>query len=234
MNTSGQFRLGRARRIPQHGTMRSFIILAACAAAFVHTCPAEDKPLANLLSGSDLAGKWRVVDEMKDHGAVTLKDGVLRLGAGQPMTGVAYIGKDPLPLKDYEVSFEARRIEGEDFFAALTFPVRDKDTAATWVIGGWGGKCVGISCIQYQAADENDTTSWVSFETGKWYRFRLQVRENRLTGFIDDKQIFDADTEGKKISMRFGDTEFCRPLGLATYTTEGEIKNLKITKLPNP
>jgi len=193
----------------------------------------EGKPLIPA-TGTELAPNWRVVDQMKDHGPVSLADGVLRLGEGKPMTGVAYTGKAEIPVKDYEVSFEARRIEGEDFFAALTFPVRDKDTAATWVIGGWSGKCVGISSIQYLAADENETTNWIAFETGKWYRFRLQVRENRLTGFIDDKQIFDADTEGKKISLRFGDIEFCRPLGFATYATVGEVKNLKIAKLPTP
>lgn len=213
--------------------MKAFLLLSAWAILAVTPVSAQDKPLA-LLDGSDLASRWRVVDEMKDHGPVTLTDGVLRLGEGKPMTGVAYTGSDTLPVKDYEVSFEARRVEGEDFFAALTFPVRDKDTAATWVLGGWGGKCVGISCLQFQAADENETTNWVEFETGKWYRFRLQVRENRLTGFIDDKQIFDADTEGKKITMRFGDIEFCRPLGFASYATVGEVKNLRITRLPAP
>ena len=213
--------------------MRAIPVLTACAILFTASSPAQDKPLT-LITGSELAPNWRVVDEMKDHGPVTLTEGILKLGEGKPMTGVAYTGKDPIPLKDYEVSFQARRVEGEDFFAALTFPVRDKDTAATWVLGGWGGKCVGISCLQYQAADENETTNWVEFETGKWYTFRLQVRENRLTGFIDDKQLFDADTEGKKITMRFGDVEFCRPLGFATYSTVGEVKNLKITKLPAP
>lgn len=211
--------------------MRLLPVVAAWAVLTTVSGLAQEKPLTPL-AGSDLAANWRVVDEMKDHGPATLTDGVLRLGEGKPMTGVAYTGKTPLPVKDYEVSFEARRLEGEDFFAALTFPVRDKDTAATWVLGGWGGKCVGISCIQFQAADENETTNWVEFETGKWYRFRLQVRENRLTGFIDDKQIFDADTEGKKITMRFGDIEFCRPLGFASYTTVGEVKNLKIAQLP--
>lgn len=213
--------------------MRFVPILAASFCLVSVVSAEEGKPLIPL-TGTELAPNWRVVDQMKDHGPVSLADGVLRLGEGKPMTGVAYTGKSEIPVKDYEVSFEARRIEGEDFFAALTFPVRDKDTAATWVIGGWSGKCVGISSIQYQAADENDTTNWITFETGKWYRFRLQVRENRLTGFIDDKQIFDADTEGKKISLRFGDIEFCRPLGFATYSTVGEVKNLKIAKLPTP
>jgi len=193
--------------------------------------PAEAEPLV-LLAGNDLS-EWKVVSQMKDHGPVILKNGVLSLGEGKPMTGVAYAGKAALPVKDYEIGFEARRVSGEDFFAALTFPVRAPKTFATFVIGGWGGKCVGISCLQYQAADENETTNWVDFTEGKWYRFRLEVRENRLKGWIDEKEIFDADTEGKKITMRFGDIEFCEPLGLASYGTVGEIRNLIIKKLPS-
>lgn len=205
-----------------------FSLLASLLAASLAF--AEDKPLS-LLDGSDLSANWKVVEEMSDHGPVALKDGVLSLGEGQPMTGIAYVGKAELPVKDYEVSFQARRISGEDFFAALTFPVRDIKTTATLVLGGWGGKCVGISSIQYMSADENDTTSWVTFEEGKWYTFRLEVRENLFRGWLDGKQVFEADTEGKKISMRFGDIEFCKPLGLASYSTVGEVKNLTIKKL---
>lgn len=195
---------------------------------------AEDKaavkPLV-LLSGSDLAAEWKVVDEMKDHGTATLKDGVLTLTAGEPLTGVVYTGKAELPVKDYEVSFEARRISGDDFFAGLTFPVRDAKTSVTLVAGGWSGRCVGISSIQYQSADENSTTTWVEFETDKWYRFRLEVREDRFKAWLDDKELFEVDTEGKNLSMRFGDIEFCKPLGLATYATTGEIRKLEIRKL---
>jgi hypothetical protein len=199
------------------------LISAGCALA-------ADPPL-KLLTGSELRD-WKVVSEIKDHGPVTLKDGVLSLGEGKPLTGVAYTGKAELPVKDYEVSFEARRVSGEDFFAALTFPVRGPKTFATFIVGGWGGKCVGISSIQYQSADENDSTSWVEFTEGRWYRFRLEVRENRLRAWIDDKQVFDVDTTGKAITMRFGDIEFCEPLGLASYATVGEVRNLVIKKLP--
>ena len=38
--------------------------------------------------------------------------------------------------------------------------------------------------------------------------------------------------KGKKITMRFGDIEFCEPLGLASYGTVGEVRNLVIKKLP--
>jgi hypothetical protein len=200
--------------------------------------PAAEKPASPaaaksqaFLSGSELAG-FKVVDEITDHGPVSIKAGVLSLGAGNPLTAIVYTGKaDALPVKDYEVTFEARRVSGSDFFAALTFPVRDHKTCATFVIGGWGGQCVGISSINYLSADENETTNWIEFETNRWYRFRLEVRENSLKGWIDDKPVFDASTEGKKISMRFGDIELCQPFGLATYLTEGQVKNLQIKKL---
>ncbi|MEI6654970.1 MAG: DUF1080 domain-containing protein [Verrucomicrobiota bacterium] len=202
--------------------------------AFGH---AADPPVAipaaaalNFLTGSELKD-WKVIEEMKQHGPVSLKEGVLVLGIGQPMTGVVYTGKAELPVKDYEVSFEARRIEGDDFFAALTVPVRNAESFVTFVIGGWGGTCVGISCIQFQSADENETTHWIEFEMKKWYRFRMEVRENRLRGFVDDKEIFDTDTTGKKLNLRFGEIEYCKPLGLATYRTQSEVKNLLIKPL---
>lgn len=198
---------------------------------------AADPPVAKaapavlkFLTGNEL-NDWKVIEEMKQHGPAALKDGVLVLGIGQPMTGVVYTGKAELPVKDYEASFDARRIEGDDFFAALTLPVRNADSFVTFVIGGWGGTCVGVSCIQFQSADENATTNWIEFEMKKWYRFRVEVRDNRLKGFVDDKQIFDADTTDKKLNLRFGEIEYCKPLGLATYRTQGEVKNLTIKPL---
>jgi hypothetical protein len=196
--------------------------------------PGEKKDAAplTLLAGNQLKD-WKVIDEMKDHGPVTLKEGVLTLGSGKPLTGIVYTGKpDILPVKDYEVTWEARRMAGSDFFAALTFPVRDLKTCATFVTGGWGGKCVGISCLQYMSADENETTNWIDFEDNRWYKFRLEVRQNALKGWIDDKVVFDVSTEDKKISMRFGDIELCQPLGLASYFTDGQVRNLQIKKLP--
>ncbi|MGI8602315.1 MAG: DUF1080 domain-containing protein [Verrucomicrobiales bacterium] len=206
-------------------------MIPACGETPPATPSEKAKPLV-LLAGDDLKG-WKVIEEMKDHGPVSLKEGVLTLGAGKPMTGIVYAGKpEALPVKDYEVTFEARRTSGSDFFGALTFPVRNLKTCATLVLGGWGGKCVGISSLNYQSADENETTNWIDFENNRWYKIRLEVRENALRGWIDEKIVFDVSTEEKRISMRFGDIELCQPLGLATYLSEGEIKGLQIKPLP--
>ena len=186
---------------------------------------------ASMIAGNDLTG-WKIVEEMKDHGPVTVKDGVLSLGEGKPMTGVVYNGPKKLPVDNYEVSFEARRVEGADFFASLTFPVRDDKTFATFILGGWGGSLTGISCINYQSADENEASGTFNFENGKWYKIRLQVSATKLTGFIDTHQCFDVSIEDKKISLRFGDIEYCKPFGFATYLTKGEIRNLQIKTTP--
>ncbi len=227
--------------------MKRPMLAAALAAHFLLACgqaeptadkkpaagekPAAAAPAAPFLAGSDLKG-WKVLEQMKDHGAVTMKDGVLSLGAGKPMTAVVYEGARELPVKDYEISLEARRVKGEDAFAFITLPVRDKKTCVTLVIGGWHGKAVGISNIEGMDASENGSSSWVEFENDKWYKIRLQVRENGFVCHIDGKQVFEVDTEGKKLGMRFGDIEFCQPFGLATYDTTGEIKNLDIRPLP--
>ncbi len=193
--------------------------------------PAAPAPKAEapMIAQNDLTG-WKIVSEMTDHGPVTVKDGVLSLGEGKPMTGVVYTGPKKLPVDDYEVTFEARRVDGADFFAALTFPVRDDKTFATFILGGWGGSLTGISCINFQSADENEASGTFNFENGKWYKIRLEVSSKRLVGHIDSHDCFDVSIEDKKISLRFGDIEYCKPFGFATYLTKGEIRNLQIKK----
>ena len=67
---------------------------------------------------------WQVLGtvDFDGHGEVAVKDGELVLGAGRPMTGVKWAGRE-LPKTNYEVTLEARRIDGGDFFCGMTFPV---------------------------------------------------------------------------------------------------------------
>ena len=55
---------------------------------------------------------------------------------GAVPSGITSTRKD-LPTTNYELSFEAQRLDGFDFFAAATFPVGKSH--ATFVNGGWGG-----------------------------------------------------------------------------------------------
>src|SRR6266545_1773117 len=118
--------------------------------------PAEWQPL---FDGKALQN-WRETP-FTDHGKVRIENGAIILGAGAPMTGVTWSGS--FPKQNYEIRFEAARLDGNDFFASLTFPVADSH--CTWVTGGWGGDIVGLSSLDGWDASDNETRSYFNFDT---------------------------------------------------------------------
>ena len=120
-------------------------------------------------------------------------------------------------------------MDGEDFFCCLTFPY--KKTHASFVLGGWGGSVCGISSIDFMDAMENSTMTVRDFDQGKWYKLRLLVSENRFQGFVGEKQIVNVGIKDRKIGMRFGEIEESVPLGLSTFRTTAEYKNITIRHL---
>jgi hypothetical protein len=163
--------------------------------------------------------------------------GVLVLGAGEPFSAVKYEGKENLlPREGYEIAWDAMRVDGMDFFAALTFPVgkpdKDgKDRCVSLVTGGWGGFVVGITAINHQFASENETTRSVEFVTGRWYRFTLQVTPEVIRLLIDGREEFKVDVRDKQLTMHPSEIEKCVPLGFASYMTTGAIRHVQIRKL---
>ena len=175
----------------------------------------------SLFDGKTLTG-WRET-AFTGHGKTRLENGVILLGAGAPMTGVTYSGS--FPKANYEIRFEAARLDGNDFFASLTFPVGD--SYCTWVTGGWGGDIVGLSSIDGWDASDNETRSYFDFEKGRWYALRLQVSAGRIHAWIDDRPIIDVNVAGRRIALRPGDTKFSAPLGLASYNTTGTVRKIE-------
>ena len=169
---------------------------------------------------TDFAGKGEVlIDE----------NGSLVLEMGAELSGVHWKGKTELPKINYEVSLQAKRTIGSDFFCGLTFPF--KESHATLVLGGWGGSLIGISSLDDFDASENDTGDAYVFEDGKWYDVRLRVTEAKLQVWLNDKMVIDTDVEGRKVSMRFGEIEMSVPFGICTYATTGVIRDISIKKL---
>lgn len=183
---------------------------------------AEDEEL--LFDGKTLKG-W-VPTDFAGKGEVEVKDGAIQLREGV-MTGVNYT--NPVPKMDYEVSYDACRVSGSDFFASLTFPVGD--SWCTLITGGWGGGVVGLSSLDNMDASENETTQFVNFENGKWYNFRVRVTKNKIEAWIDGKQIIKVNTTEKRVSLRPGEIEASKPFGFATWSTAGAIKNIKLKRL---
>jgi len=178
-----------------------------------------------LFNGKDLDG-WKVTN-FGGEGDVLVENGDIVITQGADLSGIHTEKK--LPKSNYEVQFEAQREAGGDFFAGLTFPIRD--SFCSLIIGGWGGGVCGISSLDGMDASENDTTSYQQFDKGRWYRVRLVVRDNHISAWIDDNQIVDVDTTDRRIGVRF-EVERSKPFGFATYATTGRIRKARIRSLP--
>jgi hypothetical protein len=162
---------------------------------------------------------------------VLAENGELTLKQGEPLTGITWKGPE-LPKVNYEITLEAQRVDGGDFFCALTVPV--KETACSLVLGGWGGTVIGISSINGSDASENETTDYYSFKKGEWYKVRMRVTDTHIQAWLNDDQIANVDYTDKQIGVRI-EVEISRPLGISSYRTEGKIRNFKMRRIePEP
>lgn len=186
------------------------------------------KPIT-LFDGKSMAD-WEVVD-IGGSGEVLLDEGLLVIKMGDSVSGAVYKKADKLPVTNYEITLEARRTMGVDFFCGLTFPVGSLKTCATLVIGGWGGSVTGISCIDGMDASENSTGTYQRYKDNEWYKIKLRVTPKNLSTWVNDKQVIDADIDGKKINVRPGPIESYLPLSLTTFATTSEIKNVVLTPI---
>jgi hypothetical protein len=196
--------------------MRAWLLLTT---ALVGTATGQQwQPLFN---GKSLQG-WRETP-FTGRGRVRVEKGMIVLGAGKPMSGITWTGG--YPKSNYEVRFEAARLEGSDFFASLTFPVQD--SFCTWVTGGWGGDIVGLSSLDGWDASDNETRSYFNFENGRWYVLRLRVTDDRIQAWIDEQSIVDVGITGRSIGLRMGEIKFSAPFGLASYATTGALRKIE-------
>jgi hypothetical protein len=203
--------------------MRVLSAVVLCAAALAQPKGGEWLPM---FDGKSLQG-WRET-AFTGRGKARVENGTIVLAAGAPMTGVTFTGT--FPKTNYEVRFEGARIDGNDFFASLTFPVGD--SYCTWVTGGWGGDIVGLSSIDGWDASDNETRTYFDFERGRWYAFRLQVSTERIAGWIDDKPVFNVEIGGRKVGLRPGEIQLSAPFGFASYGTTGALRKIDYRPLP--
>ena len=182
-----------------------------------------------LFNGKDLEG-WKN-SMFGGDGEITVEDGQLILDRGNELTGVTWKDGKTLPKFNYEISLEAQRVEGSDFFCGLTFPI--KDDPCSLILGGWGGTVCGISSLDFRDASENETTLFREFKNGQWYKIRLRVLEKRLTAWIDGKEIIDVDLTGKKIGIR-SEVDPSKPLGFCSYSTKAALRNIVLKEIEPP
>ena len=183
---------------------------------------AGSEQLTQLFDGKTLRG-WQITD-FAGHGEVKVEDGKLILESGV-MTGVTWTNETP--RMNYG-SLEAMRVDGSDFFCGLTFPVGEDPCSL--IVGGWGGGVVGLSSLDGEDAANNDTTHYMSFETGKWYPIRLRVTPGRIEAWIDKDQVVKTETKDRRLSIRV-EVEPSKPLGFASWSTTAALRNITLRRL---
>jgi len=183
---------------------------------------AADAKEIPLFDGKTL-GSWEKTQFGGEGDVFVNDDGNLELGFGAVITGVNWKGAVPATT-NYEISLEAMKLDGNDFFVALTFPVNDSH--ATFVVGGWGGGVVGISCVDDLNASENETMNIEGFEKDVWHKIRVRVTDDKLQAWIGEDQKVDLDLEGKKISLLPGDIELSVPIGIGAYQTRAQYRDI--------
>ncbi len=187
--------------------------------------PAKDEAWQSLFDGKAL-GKWKSTN-FGGEGKVWVSNGEINLEAGATLTGITWQGGE-LPKTDYEISLEAKKTSGDDFFCGLTFPVGD--SSCSLILGGWGGGIVGLSSLNGLDASENETTQVLNFPKDRWYRVRVRVTKAKIEAWLDDKNIVDVVTTGKKISIR-PEVELSEPLGVASWVTGAALRDIKLRRL---
>lgn len=186
----------------------------------------RNKNVISLFDGKTLKG-WKLT-EFGGDGEVSVKDGNLLLEQGADLTGITWADAKKIPRTNYEISCEAQRVDGGDFFCGLTIPVQD--SACSLILGGWGGGVCGISCLNGADASENETTFYREFKKGQWYKVRMRVTDDRIRAWIDEKEIIDVNTGDVKVDVRI-EVELSKPLGFATWQTTAALRKIKLRKL---
>lgn len=203
------------------------LLLIGAAFAADEAKPAAEAPKEIVLFNGKSLDDWESVD-IGGSGVVELEGGLMIINQGESVSGAIYKKAATLPMTNYEITLEAKRLQGVDFFVGLTFPVGDLKTCATLICGGWGGSVTGISSIDNLDASENNTSSFQRYKDDQWYTIKLRVTPTKLSAWVDDKQVIDEDIEGKKVGVRPGPIENYLPMSLTTFNTTAAIRNVKL------
>jgi hypothetical protein len=186
--------------------------------------PAE--PAGQALFDGKTLTNWQIT-KFSGEGAVAVENGQIVMDAGRPLTGITWAGPE-LPTTNYEITLQAMRVEGRDFFAGVTFPVAD--SFCSLILGGWGGTVIGLSSINGMDASENETSQSMEFASGRWYSIRIRVTTEKIEAWLDDRQIISQDLKGNKITTR-SEVDPSQPLGVASYRTKAALREFRLRRL---
>lgn len=189
-------------------------------------------------AGADGSAAWQPLFDGKSltnwkstpfvgEGPVKVENGQIILEAGNDLTGITWTGP-ALPATNYELTLQAMRVDGRDFFAGVTFPVAD--SFCSLILGGWGGSVTGLSNINGMDASENETSRAVEFVNGRWYDVRIRVTPERIDAWLDGKSLVSQVLKNTEVSTRI-EVDPSRPLGIASWRTKSALRDIRLRRL---
>ncbi len=223
--------------------IRSFFVIAALVVPGIGGAQSEKTPSKSiapvgewqsLFDGKSFAG-W-MQSTFEGEGDVKVQTpfrggpGAIVIEKGVTLSGFNWTRGGLLPRTNYEITLEAMKLAGSDFFCGLTFPVGA--SACSFIVGGWGGTVVGISSVDYSDASDNETMRDMNFADHRWYRIRVRVTAAKIEAWIDQEQFVDLEIKGRKIALRPGEIQKSLPLGVATYMTSAAVRDIRLRRLP--
>ncbi len=170
-------------------------------------------------------GDWEVCHFGGD-GLVKFSDAQAVLELGDPLTGIR--SSVTFPVTQYELEFEAQRLDGFDFFVGLTFPVGDAHCSL--ILGGWSGTVIGLSSMDDRDASDNPSTAEGDFDNDRWYKVRVRVTDETISAWVDRKRWVHQKRAGVRWSVR-QEMDLTRPLGIAAYQCKVAYRNFRYRKL---
>ncbi|MBM4036809.1 MAG: DUF1080 domain-containing protein, partial [Planctomycetes bacterium] len=183
----------------------------------------------SLFDGKTLEG-WRVLrtGSYAGGGEVAVRDGAVQLGGGVPRTGIC--AAQQLPRLDYEFALEAMRVEGNEGFASVVFPIGNAQCLL--IVGAEDGKLVCLDSVRRQTGGRIETKRRLDFVNRQWYEVRLRVTAGRLEAWIGKERMVDLATPECTFELPSRVAEGVQPFTVcASKGTVAALCNIRLRRI---
>jgi hypothetical protein len=179
----------------------------------------------SLFDGKTLRG-WELVEQFGSKASV--REGALILEGTPSWNAISWT--DDVPSEEYEIEYEAMRIEGREDFGTLAFPISGA-TQCMLQIGAWGGQVVGLSAFDRADCRSNTTARRMPFENNRWYRIRLRVSRERVQAWIGPDKLVDVPRAGHEFAPPSDRLRAIKPFGFCSRATIAALRNIRLRRL---
>ncbi len=159
----------------------------------------------------------RSFEETVSGGQWSIKEGILRQDSLSDNVHLEFGDAD---WKDYEFSLEARKVSGAEGFLIIARSP-EPGNLYWWNLGGWGNREHALEAKRNERQSPGGPRRSGRITTGKWYQIKLRVEGDHIEGFLDGQKLLDVR-----------DNRYPRgKVGVGTWLTRAEFRNLKVTDL---